>query len=94
MDTQVPGQIGDLSRQVGHRLRDVFGLLTPGVLLSLRETQRAGHVTDRTATSVGDHIGHLRGVITAVTAVDVLDDLLTQIRLDIDVDIGRTIAGR
>ena len=94
MDTQMPGQIGDLVRQVGHRLRDVVGALAPGVLLTLREAQRPGHIPDRAASAVSDHVGDLGGVVAAVAGVDVLDDAFAKIRLDIDVDIGRPVTRR
>ena len=69
-------------------------LLTPGVLLTLGEPQRPGHVPHRTAATVGDHVGHLRGVLAPIALVDVLDDLLAKIGFDIDVDIGWAVAGR
>ena len=93
-------------RQVDHRFGNAVDvgrigqpvppadLLAPGVLLALREPQRAGHVPHRTAAAVGDDVGHLSGVVTAVTLVDVLDDLLPQVRFDVDVDVRRPVAGR
>ena len=77
----------------GHR-RPTADPLAPGILLALREPQRPRRVAHRTAAAVGDHIGHLRGVVAAVAGVDVLDDLLAQVRLDVDVDIGRSVTGR
>ena len=102
----MPRQIGDLHRQIHHRLGDPLEIgrsghrrptadpLAPGILLALREPQRPRRVAHRTAAAVGDHIGHLRGVVAAVAGVDVLDDLLAQVRLDVDVDIGRSVTGR
>ncbi len=69
-------------------------LLAPRVLLSLRETQSTGHVAYGDPPAIGDHIGDLCGIVTAVLVVDVLDDFFALIRLDVDVDIGRTVAHR
>ena len=41
---------------------------------------------------VGDHVGHLRGTLAPVLAVDVLDHLLAPLVLDVEVDVGRTVA--
>ena len=93
-------------RQVDHRFGNILDvgrigqvapladLLAPGVLLALREPQRAGHVAHRAAAAVGDDVGDLGGVVTAVAVVDVLDGLLPQVRFDVDVDVGRPVAGR
>ena len=94
VNAHMSGKVLDLVRQVDHRLRDVFGLLAPGILLTLGEAQCPGHIPDRTAPAVGDDVGDLGGIVTAIAGVDVLDDLFTQIRLDIDVNIGRPVAGR
>ena len=89
----------DLLGQVDHRIGDVLNvcglgqiapladLLAPGILLPLGESQCAGHVANRAAAAVGDHVGDLCGVVAAVAFVDVLDGLLTQVRFDVDVDI-------
>ncbi len=106
MDAHVPGQIGDLQRQVDHRFRNVldmsrFGevppladLLAPGILLTLREPQRASHVAHGAAAAVGDDVGHLGGIVPAVAVVDVLDRVLAQIRFDVDVDVRRPVTRR
>ena len=99
VDAHVPRQVGDLHGQVDHRFGDVLDvrrvgqvapladLLAPGVLLTLGEAQRAGHVAHRAAAAVGDDVGDLGGVVAAVAVVDVLDGLLAQVRFDVDVDI-------
>ena len=69
-------------------------LLAPGVLLALRKPQRARHVPHRAAAAVGDDVGHLSRVVAAVAVVDVLDDLLAQVRFDVDVDVRRPVARR
>ena len=104
VDAHVPGQVLDLGGQVDYLLGDVLDirrprvpvsdLLAPRILLSLRESQGAGHVAHRDPPAVGDHIGDLSGVVTAVLVIDVLDDLFALIRLDVDVDIGWPVAGR
>ena len=60
----------------------------PGVLLALGSSSSAGPYRAPRRAPVGDHIGHLRGVVATVTLVDVLDDLLAKVGFDIDVDIG------
>ena len=106
VDAHVPGQVGDLHGQVHHLLGDAFhvrgvgqpvppaDLFAPGVLLPLGEAQGAGHVAHRAAAAVGDHVGHLGGVLAAVPLVDVLDRLLAQVGFDVDVDVGRSVPGR
>ena len=69
-------------------------LLGPGVLLARRVAQGPGHVPDGGATPVADDVGDLGGVEAAVALVDVLDDLLAPVRLDVDVDVGGTVALR
>ena len=49
---------------------------------------------DARAGAVGDDVGHLGRAVAAVAFVDVLDDLLTQVGLDVDVDIGRPVPRR
>ena len=66
-------------------------LLRPGVLLARRVAERLGDVADRRLGAVGDHVGHLGGVAAAVLGVDVLDRLLAPTRLDVDVDVRRTV---
>ena len=108
VDAQVPGQVGELSGQGQHgvgRGRVAGGpvagtghaapavdLLGPGVLLARREPERLGRVAHGRAGPVGDDVGHLRGVRSSVAAVHVLDDLLTAVRLDVQVDVGQTVA--
>ena len=106
MDAHVARQIPDLSGQVDHLLRNALDisragqpvpgadLLAPRILLSLRETQGAGHVAHRDPAPVGDDVGDLGGVVTAVFFVDVLDDLFALVRLDVHVDVGRPVARR
>ena len=66
-------------------------LLRPGVLLARRVAERLGDVADRRLGAVGDDVGHLGGVAAAVLGVDVLDRLLAPARLDVDVDVGRSV---
>ena len=69
-------------------------LLAPRVLLTRRETQRPRDVAHGRAGPVADHVRHLSRPVAPVTAVDVLDDLLPAARLDVEVDVGVTVAGR
>src|SRR5262249_39280555 len=39
-----------------------------------------------------DDVGHLRRAVTSMSRVDVLDDFLTPVGLDVDVDVGRLLA--
>ncbi|SHT51621.1 Uncharacterised protein [Mycobacteroides abscessus subsp. abscessus] len=106
VNSHVPRQIPDLQRQVDHcrgDLLDVRGvgesvppadLLAPGILLPLREPQGPGHVPHRATPAVGDDIGNLRGVVPAVLLVDELDDVLAQVRFDVDVDVRWSVARR
>ena len=71
----------------------VADLLAPRVLLALREAQGAGHVAHRDPPPVGDDVGDLGGVVTAVFVVDVLDDFFALVGLDVHVDVGRAVAG-
>ena len=75
----------------GHRPPAVDAL-GPGVLLAGGVAERLGHVADRRAGPVGDDVGDLGGVVAAVLAVDVLDDLLAAVALDVDVDVRRAVA--
>ena len=44
------------------------------------------------ARPVGDDVGHLRGAVAPVLRVDVLDHLLAALVLDVEVDVGGTVA--
>jgi len=59
----------------------------PGVLLPDVVPERPRGVAHRGTRPVGDHVGDLRRVLTVEAFVDVLDDLLTAPRLDVDVDV-------
>ncbi len=106
MNAHVPRQVLDLGRQLDHLLGDVAhlrrlcqpvppaDLLAPRILLPLRKAQGASHVPDRAARPVGDDVGDLCGIVAAVAVVDVLDHQFALIRFDVDVDVGRPVAGR
>ena len=57
-----------------------------------READRLRHLAQRRAGPVRDHVGHLRGALAPVLAVDVLDHLLASLVLDVEVDVGGTVA--
>ncbi len=50
------------------------------------------HLPQRGPGTVGDHVRHLRGPVAAVALVDVLDHLLPALVLDVEVDVGRSVA--
>ena len=93
--TQLVGQGGYVGRQsrsgVVDRCRAAFHGLGEGVLLTRRVAEGPGHVAHRRAGPVGDHVGHLGGVATSVTSVDVLDDLLPATAFNVDVNVGRSV---
>ena len=106
VDAQVPGEVLHLPGQLQHLGGDlVVGplaglgleplprveLLGPGVLLARVGPQGLGHVAHRGAGPVGDHVGHLGRVVTAVAPVDVLDHLLPAAALDVEVDVWRPV---
>ncbi len=66
----------------------------PGVHLLGGEAERLADVAHGRARPVGDDVGHLGRVAAAVALVDVLDDLLAPPRLDVHVDVGRSVTRR
>src|SRR5882757_8074933 len=57
------------------------------------ETKHLADLADRRTRAVADHGGGETGPVTAVFFVDVLDHLLTPLVLEIDIDVGRLVAG-
>ena len=104
VDAEVAREVQQLAGHPVHVLGDVVihtglddrrppvDLLRPRVLLPLGVAERLGHVADRRARAVGDHVGDLRRPVAAVALVDVLDRLLATVALDVDVDVGRAVA--
>ena len=76
---------------LGGQRRPAVQLLGEGVLLPGRVTHRLGHVAHRHPRPEGVDVGDLRGALAAVPLVDVLDDLLTPVGLDVDVDVRRPV---
>ena len=66
-------------------------LTGPGIGLAGGVPQRPGHVTHRRAGSVGDDVGHLGGVVAAMTLIDVGNDLGATTAFDVNVDVGWTV---
>ncbi len=66
----------------------------PPVHLLGGEPEGLPHVAHGRAGTVGDDVGHLRRVTTAVPLVDVLDDFLAPARFDVDIDVRRSVPGR
>jgi len=88
-----------LHHQVGHRhLALVFDRAprvepaTERVLVGGAISECARHVAHRRAGAIGDHVGDLRGALTAVALVDVLNDFFATITLDVEVDVGWAVA--
>ena len=77
-----------MARRPAHRSSDLAKASCWPVAIA----QGLGHVAHRRAGPVGDDVGHLRGVQPPVPGVDVLDDLFAPTALDVDVDVGRTVA--
>jgi hypothetical protein len=73
-----------------HRLRS----FRPAVDLLFGVAERPTDVAHRRARTVGDDVRHLGGVLTSVAFIDVGDHLVPAARLDVDVDVGWTLAGR
>ncbi len=61
------------------------------VLLTGSVTQRLSRIPHRRARPVADHVGHLGGVTSTVTVIDVLDGLLTAVGFDIKINVGWTV---
>src|SRR5262249_50951023 len=60
----------------------------------VRQSKCFADLTDGAAGTVGDHGGGKARTVTAVALIDVLDDLLTPLVLEIDIDIGRLASFR
>ena len=97
------GKSSSSAASVPHQRREVVPFaerlapvdrLRPCVHLLGGVPEGLAHVAQGRARPVGDHVGHLGGVQPAVALVDVLDDLLAPARLDVDVDVRRSVAGR
>ena len=58
------------------------------------EARDLGHLPQRGTGPVGDDVRHLRGAVAAVALVDVLDHLFAALVLDVEVDVGGTVAFR
>ena len=92
---ELGGQLCDQGGQVLALVERLAAFARPGPGLGLLGGVAKGfaHVAQRRAGPVGDDVGHLGGVEPAVASVDVLDDLFPPARLDVDVDVGRPVAG-
>ena len=60
--------------------------------LAGRDAGRLRHLAQRRAGPVGDDVRDLRGAVASVALVDVLDHLFAALVLDVEVDVGRTVA--
>ena len=61
--------------------------------VSRREAHRGADLADRPLAAVVDDGGAEAGAVAAVAVVDVLDHLLAALVLEVDVDVGRLVAG-
>ena len=68
---------------------DEFG---PCVLVVDAVAERAGDVADGVLGSIGDYVGDLCRVSSTVFLEHVLDDFLSAVGVEVDVDIGRFVA--
>src|SRR5882762_1228925 len=68
---------------------DRFG---DSVHLESIEPERLPDVAQRALGLISDERGRQRSALTAVFAIDVLDDFLAPLVLEIDVDVGRLVA--
>ena len=103
VDAQVPGKLQDFVRQVDDRSGDVvvvalgegtpaFDLLRPGILLAGAVSQRFRHVAYGIFRPVTDDVGDLCRILPSVLRIDILDDLLTTVRIEVDIDVGFFVA--
>ena len=77
-----------LLRQLLHRLRRAhLPVSDPRIDNARRVPQHPRRIAQCTAPPVGNDIGHLRGIVTTILFIDVLNDLFPTARLDIYIDI-------
>ena len=69
-----------------------FNLFAPRILLAGCKTKRAGHVSHGGAGSIRNHVCNLRRMVSAVSLINVLNDLFATTTLDINIDIWRAIS--
>ena len=81
-----------LLRQLPHRLRRTrFPVSDPRIDNARRVSQHPCRIAQCAAPPVGNDIGYLRGIVTTILFIDVLDNLFPTTRLDVYIDIRRTI---
>ena len=78
------GELGECLRAGGPAVDP----LAECVRLTGRDARRLRHLPERAARPVRDHVRHLRGTVTPVALVHVLDHLFSSLVLDVEVDVG------
>ena len=89
------GPSSSLSVELAERFgagRPTVDPLAERVGLPGRDARGLRHLPQRRARPVRDHVGDLRGAVASVAFVDVLDHLFAPLVLDVEVDVGRTVA--
>ena len=77
--------------KLGNERTPTIDVLGPCIGLTWGIAKCTGHIAHRRTRSVGNDIGDLSGVVTAMTLVHVLDDFFASTRFDVDIDIGWTV---
>ena len=67
--------------RIGQGRRHIFG-----------QAQNLAHIADGRAGTIADHCGGDGGAVTAIAAIDILDDLFAALMLEIHINIGRFAA--
>ena len=83
--------VGQLAERFGARGPTVDPL-AERVGLTGRDARGLRHLAQRGTRPVRDHVRHLRGAVASVAFVDVLDHLFAPLVLDVEVDVGRSVA--
>ncbi len=92
-DGELDHLVGDVVVGSGlERRTPPFDLLRPGVLLTGRVAERAGHVAYGVLGAVLDDVRHLRRALASVLAIDPLDDLFATVGVEVHVDVGLLVA--
>ena len=86
--------IPHLFGEVINNLRGLFWVTIPCVDLTRRVAESPASIADRATAAIGNHVCHLRGILTSIAGVHVLDHLLASSRLDVEVNVGRPVAFR
>ena len=95
---QTQATVGDIKTEFGHPLlRHPVAVPSPGLRRQrrhrvLRQAEHLADLSHRTARAVMNHRRGHAGALAAVFPVDVLDDLLTAVVLEINIDVRWLVA--